>query len=157
MAEPTQGRGALFAGGLAAILASTCCLGPLVLITLGVSGAWIANLTVLEPFRPIFIGAALMALFFAWRRIRRPAVTCQPGEACALPQVKTTYKALFWLVAALVVKKAFGNVAGVAKTEVNLDKREATVNFDDSRTNVDALTRATRDAGYSSTLVGSAK
>ena len=35
MAEPTQGRGALFAGGLAAILASTCCLGPLVLITLG--------------------------------------------------------------------------------------------------------------------------
>ncbi len=103
MAEPTQGRGALFAGGLAAILASTCCLGPLVLITLGFSGAWIANLTVLEPFRPVFIGAALLALFFAWRRIWRPAVTCQPGEACALPQVKTTYKTLFWLVAALVV------------------------------------------------------
>ena len=103
MAEPTQGRGALFAGGLAAILASTCCLGPLVLITLGFSGAWIANLTVLEPYRPLFIGAALVALFFAWRRIWRPAVTCQPGEACALPQVKTTYKTLFWLVAALVV------------------------------------------------------
>ncbi len=50
----------------------------------------------------VFIGAALLALFFAWRRIWRPAVTCQPGEACALPQVKTTYKALFWLVAALV-------------------------------------------------------
>ena len=102
MAESTQGRGALFAGGLAAILASTCCLGPLVLITLGFSGAWIANLTVLEPYRPLFIGAALVALFFAWRRIWRPAVTCQPGEACALPQVKTTDKALFWLVAALV-------------------------------------------------------
>jgi mercuric ion transport protein len=43
-----------------------------------------------------------LALFFAWRRIWRPAVTCQPGEACALPQVKSTYKALFWLVAALV-------------------------------------------------------
>ena len=102
MAEPQQGRGALFAGGLAAILASTCCLGPLVLITLGFSGAWIANLTVLEPFRPVFIGAALVALFFAWRHIWRPAVTCQPGEVCALPQVKSTYKALFWLVAALV-------------------------------------------------------
>ena len=102
MAEPTQGRGALFAGGLAAILASTCCLGPLVLITLGFSGAWIANLTVLEPYRPIFIGAALVALFFAWRRIWRPAATCQPGEVCAVPQVQTTHKALFWLVAALV-------------------------------------------------------
>ncbi len=57
----------------------------------------------------------------------------------------------------ITVKKALGKVAGVAKTEVNLDKREATVTFDDARTNVDALTRATRDAGYPSTLVGSAK
>ena len=39
MAKPSNGRGALAAGGLAAILASTCCLGPLVLITLGFSGA----------------------------------------------------------------------------------------------------------------------
>ncbi|EBC2754274.1 mercuric transport protein, partial [Escherichia coli] len=47
MSEPQNGRGALFAGGLAAILASTCCLGPLVLVALGFSGAWIGNLTVL--------------------------------------------------------------------------------------------------------------
>ncbi|HHX4191795.1 mercuric transport protein, partial [Burkholderia contaminans] len=51
MSEPQNGRGALFAGGLAAILASACCLGPLVLVTLGFSGAWIGNLTVLEPYR----------------------------------------------------------------------------------------------------------
>jgi mercuric ion transport protein len=69
MSEPKTGRGALFTGGLAAILASACCLGPLVLIALGFSGAWIGNLTVLEPYRPIFIGVALVALFFAWRRI----------------------------------------------------------------------------------------
>lgn len=62
MSEPQNGRGALFAGGLAAILASTCCLGPLVLVALGFSGAWIGNLTVLEPYRPLFIGAALVAL-----------------------------------------------------------------------------------------------
>ncbi len=47
MSETKTGRGALFIGGLAAILASTCCLGPLVLITLGFSGAWISNLTVM--------------------------------------------------------------------------------------------------------------
>ena len=58
------GRGVLLTGGLAAILASTCCLGPLALITLGVSGAWISNLTLLEPYRPIFIGAAVVALFW---------------------------------------------------------------------------------------------
>ena len=103
MAEPTQGRVALFAGGLAAILASTCCLGPLVLITLGFSGAWIANLTVLEPYRPIFIGAALVAMVVAWRRIYRPVQACKPGEVCAIPQVRTIYKVLFWIVAALVL------------------------------------------------------
>ncbi|VEB92764.1 putative mercuric transport protein [Citrobacter koseri] len=52
MSEPQNGRGALFAGGLAAILASACCLGPLVLIALGFSGAWIGNLTVLETLSP---------------------------------------------------------------------------------------------------------
>jgi len=56
--------GPLLAGGVAAILASTCCLGPLLLVTLGFSGAWIGNLTVLEPYRPIFIGVGLLALFF---------------------------------------------------------------------------------------------
>lgn len=92
MPDPKTSRSALAAGGLAAILASTCCLGPLVLVALGFSGAWIGNLTVLEPYRPIFIGAALVALFFAWRHIFRPAHACQPGEVCAIPQVRTTYK-----------------------------------------------------------------
>ena len=103
MSEPSNGRAPLVAGGLAAILASTCCLGPLVLIALGFSGAWIGNLTVLEPYRPLFIGAALVALFFAWRRIVRPAQVCKPGEVCAVPQVRTTYKLLFGLVTALVL------------------------------------------------------
>lgn len=97
------GRGALLTGGLAAILASTCCLGPLVLISLGVSGAWISNLTVLEPYRPIFIGAALIALFFAWRRIWRPVTACAPGEICALPQINRSYKVLFGIVVGLVI------------------------------------------------------
>lgn len=102
MAEPGSGHVALVTGGLAAILASTCCLGPLVLITLGVSGAWIGNLTALEPYRPIFIGAALAALFFAWRRIFHPAQACRPDEVCAVPQTQKIYKAWFWIVAALV-------------------------------------------------------
>ena len=101
--EPQTGRGALFAGALAAILASTCCLGPLVLVALGFSGAWIGNLSVLEPYRPIFVGAALLAMFFSYRRIFRPVQDCNPGEVCAIPQVRSTYKILFLIVAALVV------------------------------------------------------
>ncbi len=100
---PRDAKGALVAGGIAAGLASTCCLGPLVLVMLGFSGAWIGNLTVLEPYRPVLIGLALVALFFAYRRIFRPAQACRPGEVCALPQVKATYKMIFWGVSALVV------------------------------------------------------
>lgn len=37
MSESKSGRGSLIAGGIAAALASACCLGPLVLITLGIS------------------------------------------------------------------------------------------------------------------------
>ena len=103
MNEQQNGRGALFAGGLAALLASSCCLGPLGLVALGFSGAWIGNLTVLEPYRPIFIGAALVAMFFAYRRIFRPAQDCMPGEVCAIPQVGSTYKIIFWAVVALVL------------------------------------------------------
>lgn len=102
-----SGRGFLAAGGLAAVLASTCCLGPLVLISLGLGGAWVANLTALEPFRPWFLGAALIALFFAWRRIYRPAHACAPGDVCAVPSTRRVYKLLFWAVAVLVLV-AFG-------------------------------------------------
>jgi mercuric ion transport protein len=46
----------LWASVLAAIIGSLCCVAPLVLLTLGISGAWIGQLTALEPYRPIFIG-----------------------------------------------------------------------------------------------------
>ncbi len=103
MSEPSKPGGVLVAGGLAAILASTCCLGPLLLVALGFSGAWIGNLTVLEPYRPWFIGAALIAMLFAYRRIFRSATACQPGEVCVIPQVRAIYKFIFWIVAALVL------------------------------------------------------
>ncbi|NIC36404.1 mercuric ion transporter MerT [Halomonas desiderata] len=103
MSTSKTGRGPLATGGIAALLASACCLGPLVLVTLGVSGAWIGNLTAMEPYRPLFIGVALVALFFAWRRIFRPAEQCQSAEVCAVPRVRVAYKMIFWLVSGLVL------------------------------------------------------
>lgn len=57
----------------------------------------------------------------------------------------------------ITVKKALTKVSGVSKIDVNLDRREATVTFDDAKANVEALTRATKDAGFPSTLVAVAK
>jgi len=97
------GSGELLVGGLAAVLASTCCLGPLVLVALGLSGAWIGNLRLLEPYRPFFIGGALVALFFAGRPIFRRAQACESGQVCAVPRVRRVYKIVFGIVSALVL------------------------------------------------------
>ena len=148
MSEPKNGLGALATGSVAAILASTCCLGPLVLVALGFSGAWIGNLTVLEPYRPIFIGTALVALFFAYRRIFHPVQACKPGEVCAVPQVR----GMTCAACPITVKKALSKVEGVSKTAVSFEKLEAVVTFDDAKTGVQALTKATADAGYPSKL-----
>ena len=92
---------ALAAGGIAALLAGACCVVPFVLVSIGVGGAWLANLQLLEPYRPLFIGVALVALAFAWKRIYMPAQACEPGTACAVPKVRRGYKIGFWMVAAL--------------------------------------------------------
>lgn len=103
--RPRAGEGgvALLVGGVAAILASACCLGPLLLLTLGFSGAWVGSLTALEDFRPLFVVASLAALGLAARRIWRPDTECLPGQVCAVPSVKRLYKWLFAAVALLVV------------------------------------------------------
>ena len=54
----------------------------------------------------------------------------------------------------ITVKKSLTKVSGVSKTEVSLDRREAKVAFDDTKTSAEALTRATKEAGYPSTVIG---
>ena len=53
-------------------------------------------------------------------------------------------------------EKALSQVPGVSQANVNFDKRQAIVRFDDARTDVGALTESTKNAGYPSTVVGAA-
>lgn len=97
----------LLASVLAGIGASLCCVGPLVLLGLGVSGAWIANLTALEPLRPVFLTLALILLALAWRKLYR-APACTPGQVCATHGAARRQKIVFWVVApALLALVAF--------------------------------------------------
>jgi mercuric ion transport protein len=98
------GSGAsLISGVVAAITASLCCVGPLVLLMLGVSGAWIAQLTALEPVRPVFIGLTVVFLGLAFRRLYLTPAVCAPGAVCATTAERKRRRALFWLVTVFVV------------------------------------------------------
>jgi mercuric ion binding protein len=52
----------------------------------------------------------------------------------------------------ITVKKALSKVDGVVKSEVSLEKKEATVTYDDAKTSVNALLDATKNAGYPSSV-----
>ena len=77
---------AMAGGILGAIAASSCCILPLALFGLGVSGAWIGNLTSLAPYQPYFIAFALANIAYGgWRAYKSRQVVCEPGSACAKP------------------------------------------------------------------------
>jgi len=102
-----KGRGQTLAaaGGLfGALAASSCCILPLVLFSLGVSGAWIGNLTQLAPFQPYVIAATIACLGYGyWRVYRASKVACSEGQACARPMPNHLVKLALVLATALVI------------------------------------------------------
>ncbi|HQU16280.1 MAG: mercury transporter MerT [Chromatiales bacterium 21-64-14] len=98
MANESTATRSLVAGTIAAVVGSLCCVGPLVLLGLGVSGAWIGHLTVLEPYRPIFIGITLLFLGLAFRKLYRAPQVCTPGTPCADPRTRRNQRIVFWVV-----------------------------------------------------------
>lgn len=92
------------AGLLAALATSSCCLLPFLLFTLGISGAWIGNLTALAPHQPIFLVFAVALLGTGFYRVyRKPTVAvCVPGSACADPRANRITKTVLWSATVLV-------------------------------------------------------
>ena len=91
-------------GGIAAALgAASCCVIPFALFTLGVSGAWIGNLTALEPYQPIFAAAALGFIGLgAWRLRRNAQIACADGY-CGTKRADRIARIGLWTAGVLVV------------------------------------------------------
>jgi mercuric ion transport protein len=108
-AEAGRGPALLAAGGLlAALAASSCCILPLVLFSLGVGGAWIGNLTQLAPYQPCFIVATIALLGAGyWVVYRSSKLACDQAEACARPLPSQFVKAAL-IVATVLVMAALG-------------------------------------------------
>jgi len=87
-----------------AVGATACCTGPLLLVSLGIGGAWIGNLTAMERYRPIFTAATLLFLGLAFFRVYRK----RRNEACATegecpPEGRRRSRIVLWIVAAVVL------------------------------------------------------
>jgi mercuric ion transport protein len=95
----------LVAGGvLAALGAASCCVVPFALFLLGVSGAWIGNLTALAPYRPVFAAIAAASIGSGFYLVyRRPRAVCEDGAYCASSRSSQLTKAGLWVAAALTV------------------------------------------------------
>lgn len=105
-ADPSSRRAGLISVGgiLAALGAASCCVVPFALFTLGISGAWISNLTALEPYQPIFAAVTFGFLGYGFYLVyRKPKVACAEGSYCAKPRSGRTAKIGLWTATVLVI------------------------------------------------------
>jgi mercuric ion transport protein len=98
-------KAGLVGGVLAALVSVVCWVVPLVLVSIGLTGAWMSTFTVLAPYKWVLIGIALASLGYAGYKIFRvkPAEGCEPDPACAAPQGNRLPRVMFWIVSALVL------------------------------------------------------
>jgi mercuric ion transport protein len=91
------------AGGLVgALAASSCCILPLALFSVGAGGAWIGNLTALAPYQPFLLAVTAAMLGFGFHQVYRGRRACPDGEACARPLPDKLAQAGLWIATALV-------------------------------------------------------
>ena len=107
LADPGELRrqGLVVAGGiLGAIAASSCCVVPLLLFSLGIGGAWIANLAALAPYKPLFVATTAGLLGYGFYSVYwKPQRACAADDACARPLPNKLVKTGLWIATALVV------------------------------------------------------
>ena len=104
MDRPDPESASIAAGAIAALGASTCCVLPLVLVSVGVGGAWVAQLRELERFYYVFVALALGAFGYAFYRLYLRPAPCAPDTACAAPPLRRRQRIAFWTT--LVAAKA---------------------------------------------------
>jgi mercuric ion transport protein len=103
MRSPLNAKSALVGGMLASIGASACCVGPLLLLSLGIGGAWIGNLTALEPYRPVFIVLVLVFIGLAFQQLYFVKQGCDSEANCAADRTKKVQRLIFWITAPLLL------------------------------------------------------
>ena len=94
----TGGRVATAGSLFGALAMTSCCILPLVLVSLGVGGVWIAQLTALYAYKwYTFTFAAGFIAWGFWKVHRAEEGECRDGTVCARPVNRRIMKASLWL------------------------------------------------------------
>lgn len=182
------------AGIITAIIASLCCITPVLALIGGLSGA-ASTFSWLEPFRPYFIGFTILVFAFAWYKKLKPKPAddcgCEEDEKPKFIQSKT-FLFIVTIFAALMlafpyyshiffpknekqvividknniqtaefkisgmtcqgceeeVKHEVNKLSGIIKADVSYEKGTAEIQFDNSKTNLEEITKAINSTGY---------
>lgn len=113
MSEAGRQRLVAAGGVLGALAASSCCIIPLILFSLGIGGAWIGNLTPLAPYKPFFVAGTTGVLGYGFYLVYwKPRRACADDAACARPARSRLVQFALWTATVLVAAAfAFDYVA----------------------------------------------
>lgn len=86
---------------VAAAGSALCCAGPLLAVSVGISGAGLSRF---EPLRPYFLGATAFFLVLGFVLLdREEKNACVPGKPCADPDVRRRMKVVLWIATGVAV------------------------------------------------------
>lgn len=93
---------------IAALLATSCCIGPAVFIISGVSVGFLGTLSFLDAYSPYFLGVAVLLLGYSFYRLYLRPVKCACEEDFRARRIS---RVIFWigtasLIFALTFQKA---------------------------------------------------
>ncbi|MGB1200306.1 MAG: mercuric transporter MerT family protein [Cognaticolwellia aestuarii] len=88
---------------LAGLGASACCIGPLLLLSLGLGGAWVGTLTAMEPYSGYFTAITFIILSMVFHKLYIAPKPCDEGSTCVNPKAQKNQRILFWLTSIMLI------------------------------------------------------
>ena len=127
--KTTSSNQFLISGVLVSFGASICCLGPFALLVTGISGAWISQLMVLEPYLPLFVLIVLGLFAVTGWKIFEPVIKTIEKDSCPTPQVKLSQKLTFIFTSVIAGFGRFGQITGRVLTAQGYPFTALEINF----------------------------
>lgn len=87
----------------ASLLASLCCIGPLIIVSLGAGGVWASYAFIFEPYRPYLIALVAVLFGYAYYKLYINPPPCGIEAGCISPRMFFIQRVIFWIILAISI------------------------------------------------------